>query len=99
MGKLYYIPGTVSLKLRVEDCGGCGDCVAVCPRGVLAIRDDRACIVDRDACIECGACARNCLTGALSVAAGVGCATALIRAGLFGTKPSCDCSGKPSCCS
>ncbi len=99
MSKLYYLPGVVSLELRLENCCGCGDCIAVCPRGVLGMKEDRVCLVDRDACIECGACARNCPTGALSVAVGVGCATALMKAALFGTKPSCDCSEGHSCCS
>jgi NAD-dependent dihydropyrimidine dehydrogenase PreA subunit len=98
MRKLSYIPGVVSLVLRAEECGGCGDCVAVCPRGVLAMSEDKAVLVDHDACIECGACARNCPTGALTVTVGVGCATALMQAALFGTEPNCDCAGGSSCC-
>ena len=36
----------------------------------------RAVLTDRGACIECGACARNCEAEAISVRAGVGCAGA-----------------------
>ena len=30
------------------------------PRGVFEISHKKAMIADRDSCIECGACARNC---------------------------------------
>jgi Fe-S-cluster-containing dehydrogenase component len=66
-------------------------CVEACPRGVLEIRDRKAVIADSDACIECGACQRNCAFGALSVHAGVGCAQALINALISGGEPVCDC--------
>jgi ferredoxin len=36
-------------------------------------------LADRDACIECGACAGNCPVAALKVDPGVGCATGLIN--------------------
>jgi ferredoxin len=39
----------------------------------------RAFIVDRDNCMECGACMTNCGVGALHVNRGVGCATAIIN--------------------
>jgi NAD-dependent dihydropyrimidine dehydrogenase PreA subunit len=47
----------------------------------------RAQIVDREACMECGACANNCETGAIRVRAGVGCALALIQGMIRGTAP------------
>jgi len=51
-------------------------------------------MADRDACMECGACARNCPTGALSVKAGVGCAAAIIVGALRGTEPTCGCGSE-----
>lgn len=88
-----YLPSVVTLRLDVDKCNGCLACRDVCPRGVLAIEDRKAQIVDKDACIECGACALNCQPGALTVDAGVGCASAIIRGWLTGSEPTCDCKG------
>ena len=107
-----YIGNGSSLELSDERCVGCGECLEVCPHGVLALvgrAGDRATpegrmlsaevisILDRAACMECGACALNCPTSALSVRAGVGCAAAIINGKLRGTAPSCDC-GEEGCC-
>jgi len=91
MPKLRYIEDAVTLQLDVARCNGCGLCVAVCPRAVVAMVDRRASLVDRGACIECGACALNCVPGAISVDPGVGCAQAIINGWLTGSEPSCDC--------
>jgi ferredoxin len=88
---LRYIDGVVTLELDEAACTGCRMCVAVCPHGVLEMAGGRVRIADRDACIECGACARNCATGALSVDPGVGCAAAVIQGWLTGSEPSCGC--------
>jgi ferredoxin len=48
----------------------------------LALEDGRITVADPDACMECGACATNCPTGAISVQAGVGCAAAVIGTAL-----------------
>lgn len=90
---LRYLEGVVTLALDVDKCTGCGICITVCPHGVLALDERKAEIVDRDACIECGACAGNCPVEALSVKAGVGCASAIIHSWLTGEEPSCDCGG------
>jgi ferredoxin len=75
---LQYLPNVVTLELDVEKCTGCGMCAQVCPHAVLVIEDRKARITDRDSCMECGACARNCPIEALSVNAGVGCATGVL---------------------
>jgi Fe-S-cluster-containing hydrogenase component 2 len=72
--------------------------MAVCPHAVFDMDGETVHIVDRDACMECGACARNCPVGAVSVEAGVGCAIAVIRGALRGTAPDCGCSGNTPCC-
>jgi ferredoxin len=53
-------------------------------------------VVRGDACIECGACQRNCPTGAIEVESGVGCAAAMIYSALTGRKEEC---GSEGCCS
>jgi ferredoxin len=99
MTGLRYIEDAVTLEFNAEKCTGCRRCVEVCPHGVFEMRDDRAAVVDRGACMECGACQRNCAFGALSVDAGVGCAAAIINGWIHGTEPNCDCGpGTDSCC-
>lgn len=95
--KQKYIHGVVTLEVMPEKCTGCGICVEVCPREVLALDDRKISIVDRDACIECGACSRNCPFEAISVRAGVGCAYAVLYGKLRGTEPQCGCS-EEACC-
>ncbi len=96
-----YLTNVVTLDLDATLCNGCALCVKVCPHAVFAMLDKRARVVDRDACIECGACANNCEQDAISVRAGVGCANALLDVVLGRKKAadcSCDCSGGSSDC-
>lgn len=97
-----YLRNVATVELNKDKCTGCKKCIEVCPRGVFVMREDKAEIVDRDLCIECGACQRNCAFGALSVKSGVGCAQALFNAILTGGEPVCGCenNGKSSsgCC-
>lgn len=87
-----YVEEAVTLSFDAEKCTGCRRCVEVCPHGVFEMRDKRAVLVDRGACIECGACQLNCAYGAIEVDAGVGCAAAIINGWIRGTEPSCDCA-------
>ena len=93
MAELRYLEGVTTLHLDRETCIGCGLCPAVCPHAVLAMEDGRARIVERDRCIKFGARARNCPVEAITVEAGVGCASAIIHSWLTGEEPSCDCGG------
>jgi len=94
-----YLKNVTTLEYSLEKCAGCGRCVEVCPQAVFVMRDKRAAITDKDLCMECGACAKNCDFGALAVNAGVGCAAAIITGMITGGEPSCDCSGSSgSCC-
>ncbi|MEW5795201.1 MAG: mercury methylation ferredoxin HgcB [Candidatus Zixiibacteriota bacterium] len=95
---LRYLSNVVSLELDRSKCNGCRKCVEVCPHAVYVIEEKRAIIVDRDACMECGACAQNCEPGAITVRSGVGCAAAFIYSALTGTEPCCGDSGSPTCC-
>ena len=93
MAEFVYLKDVVTLQLRPELCVGCGTCLDVCPRAVLARDNGKVAIVNRDACIECGACQRNCAAEALRVRAGVGCAHAVINAALGRTNAPCCASG------
>ncbi|MHB9035766.1 MAG: mercury methylation ferredoxin HgcB [Armatimonadota bacterium] len=98
--KQQYLKNIVTLDLNKDCCIGCGRCLEVCPHSVFALDSDKAAIRDRDMCMECGACARNCPTGAITVRAGVGCASAIIRGKSNGSAPCCGESGDggASCC-
>jgi Fe-S-cluster-containing hydrogenase component 2 len=63
----------------------------VCPQAVIHLDAGYARIGNRDACMECGACNRNCPTGAFSVEAGVGCAEAVINT-MLGRKGAACCN-------
>jgi Fe-S-cluster-containing hydrogenase component 2 len=70
-------------------------CLEVCPHEVFEMRNRAVVIRDRDACMECGACAKNCPAGAVSVKSGVGCAAAVIN-GMLGRKDTgCCCVVEP----
>ena len=97
MPQFRYLTDVVTLRLDEQQCNGCRMCINVCPHGVFAIVDHRARIVDRDACMECGACAKNCESGAISVDSGVGCAVAVIIGAFKRTKPNC-CVGQGTDC-
>lgn len=74
-----YLNNVVTLQLDQQICIGCGRCLEVCPHQVFAMNDKKAVMVDRDACMECGACALNCPVKAITVDAGVGCASGMIN--------------------
>ncbi len=97
-----YLSNVVSLKIIPELCVGCGTCLEVCPHKVFEMRDGKAAILDRDRCMECGACAGNCAFGAIEVDKGVGCASAIIHSLIYGGEPVCGCegdsSGNKGCC-
>ncbi|MCP4675152.1 MAG: 4Fe-4S dicluster domain-containing protein [Deltaproteobacteria bacterium] len=79
MKQLIYLKNVVTLTLDNEKCNGCRICETVCPHGVLQRSGKKAQIHNRDACMECGACAANCQAEAISVQSGVGCANAIIN--------------------
>jgi len=82
-----------TLRYTPELCNGCGKCVDVCPHAAFEMDGRLAILVHPQDCMECGACMLNCVTGAIKVESGVGCASAMIQAALTGKKEvTCGCS-------
>lgn len=77
---------------------GCGRCAEVCPHGVFAVDGGRAAVVDGGACMECGACRRNCPVDAIAVLVGTGCAVAVINGLLRGREDCCCGEDDGGCC-
>lgn len=95
-----YLKNVTTLVYDAEKCVGCKKCTEVCPHGVFDIYNKKARIVEKDLCMECGACALNCPMKALKVNAGVGCASAIIKSWFTGKEPTCGCSkdDESNCC-
>ncbi len=98
MNGFLYLSSVVTLQLDPLKCTGCRMCLVVCPHAVFGFENKKAVILNRDHCMECGACARNCRDGAITVKSGVGCAAGIINGLLRGTEPTCDCGENKSCC-
>ncbi len=92
-----YLQSPITLSFDATRCNGCGMCVAVCPHAVFAMEQKRAVLLDRGACMECGACAKNCAPQAISVRSGVGCAAGVLAGLVRGTEPTCGCDAGASC--
>lgn len=95
MDNQLYLKNVVTLEYDSSKCTGCGLCVQVCPHGVFAMENKKAVILNRDFCMECGACVMNCKDEAITVNKGVGCATAVINSYVRKTEPACVCN---TCC-
>jgi len=107
MEPFVYLGNVVTLQLDENKCTGCGMCLEVCPHRVFRMNRTHVEIENRDACMECGACSRNCPFDAVSVRPGVGCAAAVINSMLGREGRGCcsidDCGGsaaggKSGCC-
>jgi len=82
-----------TLVYHPELCNGCAKCVEVCPHAVFEMDGRKAILARPTACMECGACQKNCITNAITVESGVGCASAMIRAALLRQEEvECTCS-------
>ncbi len=90
MKNLVYLQDVVTLQLDDNKCTGCGMCLDVCPHAVFKMNSKHVVIQNRDACMECGACSRNCPVDAIYVQSGVGCAAAVINS-MLGREGECCC--------
>lgn len=57
-----------NVKINQMKCNGCGDCVNVCPAGVLKMKEGKAVVVNND-CFgdSCASCVEVCQPGAIRV--------------------------------
>ncbi len=67
-------PATVAVSRYVVDividdynCNGCGTCVEVCPRKVLALENGKVVVKNPEECIACKQCVANCPTKAIDI--------------------------------
>ena len=92
MQNFRYLHDTAILRLTDELCIGCGNCEQVCPHRIFKVKDGKATIIDKNGCMECGACAKNCPVEAIYVNPddGCGCATYIINSWIA------KCRGKES---
>jgi len=55
----------MGIQIDLDKCTGCGDCVPVCPFGLLEIMDDKVQL--KEGCTLCGACQEACVYEAILI--------------------------------
>ena len=60
----------MAVKIDLEKCTGCFQCVLNCPYALFEVIDGKARNVDNTQCISCGVCKQSCEYGAITVIAG-----------------------------
>ena len=55
------------VKIDKEKCDGCGNCIEVCPFGVLEIKNKKVIVKYPEKCRKCGACMIACPNNAVNV--------------------------------
>ncbi len=73
-----------TLKFDSSKCTGCAICENVCPHGVFVIDNRKAKLINKTACMECGACEKNCQFNAIKVTKGTGCGFGMIYEAVTG---------------
>ncbi|MDP3880426.1 MAG: 4Fe-4S dicluster domain-containing protein [Dehalococcoidales bacterium] len=52
-------------EIDLERCNGCGDCVQLCPSGIVTLVNGKAVIVKPEDCDYCAECEALCTSGAI----------------------------------
>jgi NAD-dependent dihydropyrimidine dehydrogenase PreA subunit len=55
------------VKIDLDKCKGCGECVDICPSEVLEMADEKANVANPDECAGCESCVEVCEEGAITV--------------------------------
>jgi NAD-dependent dihydropyrimidine dehydrogenase PreA subunit len=82
------------IAFNSDKCSGCAVCPAVCPQGVIQMKNGKATLTDYHSCMECGACAKNCSYDAIELTKGTGCLAAIIKEDILKITPvgtGCGC--------
>lgn len=56
----------MAIKVDLEKCTGCGECVECCPSESLKLNGEKI-GVDADSCVDCGVCVDECPSEALDL--------------------------------
>lgn len=57
----------MGIKIYLDKCTGCGNCVSVCPFGLLEVKNDKVQL--KEGCTLCGACQESCAYEAIFIEA------------------------------
>ena len=60
-------PGRAVVHIDRTRCLGCGQCLRSCPKGLLVVRGQYACLADAGRCDGRGSCLGHCSADALSL--------------------------------
>lgn len=52
-------------EIDLEKCNGCGDCIELCPCGIVTLVNGKATIVKLEGCDYCTECEAFCPSGAI----------------------------------
>jgi heterodisulfide reductase subunit A-like polyferredoxin len=58
------------VRLRLDLCGGCGDCAELCPVDAVRLDDQNRPSIDGEECLCCGICFQWCPESAIVMPAG-----------------------------
>jgi electron transfer flavoprotein alpha subunit len=58
----------IGIRVDLDKCTGCGDCVDVCPFALIELADDNA-VINEEGCTLCGACEEVCAYEAIAIEA------------------------------